>query len=163
MRPREGQSDSTMESPYPTQLKLSFGEGVKLLVVEDDADTLEMVAVYFSQDGYIVTQARSGKEALAILEREPDFDLVLLDLFIPDIGGMEVLTEINRQATPPSVILLTGLADKEIAHDALRLGAFDYILKPYSLPQVESSVVACLAHREYLKQSWWKRTLKSAS
>jgi DNA-binding response OmpR family regulator len=146
-----------MESPQPTQLNLSFGEAVKLLVVEDDADTREMLAVYFSGDGYTVVTAQSGNQAMAILEREPDFDLVLLDLFIPDIGGMEILREINQQTEPPSVILLTALADKEIAQDALRLGAFDYILKPYSLSQVESSVVACLAHREYLKQSWWTR------
>ena len=146
-----------MESTYPTQLQLSFLEAVKLLVVEDDPDTREMLTVYFSREGYSISQAQSGKEALALLEQEQDFDLVLLDLFIPDIGGMEVLREINQKANPPSVILLTGLADKEIAHDAQRLGAFDYILKPYNLDQVESSVVACLAHREYLKQSWWKR------
>ena len=146
-----------MESPNPTQLQLSFAEAVKLLVVEDNADTRDMLTVYFSQEGYSVSQAQSGKEALALLESEKNFDLVLLDLFIPDIGGMEVLREINQQASPPSVILLTGLADKEIAQDALRLGAFDYILKPYSLSQVESSVVACLAHREYVKQSWWNR------
>jgi DNA-binding response OmpR family regulator len=146
-----------VEAPNPTQLRLSFTEGVRVLVVEDDPDTREMLAYYFSQQGYVVSEARTGKEALALIEREKDVELVLLDLFIPDIGGMEVLREINQLAEPPSVILLTGLADKEIAQDALRLGAFDYILKPYSLSQVESSVVACLAHRDYLKQSWWKR------
>jgi len=153
-----------MESPYPTQLQLSFGEPIRLLVVEDDADTGEMLEAYFSRDGYTVVTVQTGKEALTLLGGHPDFDLVLLDLFIPDIGGMELLGEINRLTAPPSVIVLTGLADKEIAQDALRQGAFDYILKPYSLSQVESSVVACLAHREYLKQSWWKRiVLKPAS
>jgi two-component system response regulator AtoC len=142
---------------YPTQLKLSFSEPGKLLVVDDDADTRHILDMYFSSGGYTVVTAQTGREALALLDRERDFDLVLLDVFIPDIGGMELLTEISRRSAPPSVVVLTGLADKEIAHDALRLGAFDYILKPYSLPQVESSVVACLAHREYLKQSWWRR------
>src|SRR5438876_3883781 len=116
-----------------------------------------MLSVYFSAHGYSVDAADTGRAALDKLGLSVAFDVVLLDLFIPDIGGMEVLTEINRLAHPPTVILLTGLADKEIAHDALRLGAFDYILKPYNLPQVESSVVACLAHRDYVKQSWWKR------
>jgi CheY-like chemotaxis protein len=149
--------DSTVESTHPVQLNLKFSDPAKLLVVEDDADTRDMLDVYFSKSGYTVVTAKTGKEALAALEHQGDFDLVLLDLFIPGIGGMEVLEEINRQSDPPSVILLSGLADKEIAHDALRLGAFDYILKPYNLPQVESSVVACLAHKEYMKQSWWKR------
>ena len=146
-----------MVSNYPLQLQLSFGEQPKLLVVEDDADILEMLAVYFSGQGYAVATAQTGKEAMEAIEGDQDFDLVLLDVFIPDIGGMEILAEINHQTPRPGVILLTALADKEIAHDARRLGAFDYILKPYNLTQVESSVVACLAHREYLKQSWWKR------
>jgi DNA-binding NtrC family response regulator len=128
-----------------------------LLVVEDDTDTREVLAVYFAGQGYTVSTAETGKEALEAIKNDCDLEIVLLDLFIPDIGGMEILTEINRQTPRPSVILLTGLADKEVAHDALRLGAFDYILKPYNLQQVESSVVACLAHREYLEQSWWKR------
>jgi DNA-binding response OmpR family regulator len=141
----------------PLQLQFSFAESAKLLVVEDDADTLEMLAVYLSREGYTVVTAPTGKEALEAIESDDDFDLVLLDLFIPDIGGMEILAEINRRTPRPSVILLTALADKEIAYDARRLGAFDYILKPYNLAQVETSIVACLAHREYVRQSWWKR------
>ena len=153
-----------MESSYPTQLELSFNEAARLLIVEDDRDTLEMLTLYFSGERYFVATARTGTEALEAATHEPGFDVVLLDLFIPDIGGLEVLAEITRHAPGPSVILLTALADKEIAHDALRLGAFDYILKPYNLAQVESSVVACLAHRDYLKQSWWQRiALKPAS
>ena len=133
-------------------------------MVEDDPDTLEMLAVYFSNQGYSVATAENGRTALDAIAHDPGIDVVLLDLFIPDIGGLEVLAEISRHPPGPSVILLTALADKEIAHDALRLGAFDYILKPYNLAQVESSLVACLAHRDYLKQSWWERVaLKPAS
>ena len=146
-----------MESLYPTQLNLSFNEAARILVVEDDPDTLEMLAVYFAEQGYFVATARTGREALEATSHGPGFEVVLLDLFIPDVGGLEVLAEIARYTDGPSVILVTGLADKEVAHDALKLGAFDYILKPYNLEQVESSVVACLAHREYSKQSWWKR------
>lgn len=74
-----------MESACPTQLRRTFGETAKLLVVEDH----------------------------------------------PDIGGMGVLSGINRRTDPPSVIVVTGFTDREIAHDAVRLGAVDYILKPY--------------------------------
>src|SRR5207237_1338332 len=85
-----------------------------------------------SYQGYFVATARTGTEALEATWHGPGFDVVLLDLFIPDIGGLEVLAEISRLTDGPSVILVTGLADKEIAHDALKLGAFDYILKPYN-------------------------------
>ena len=135
-----------------------------MLIVEDSADTRDMLALYFSGQGYGVVTAQNGRQAIEAIDSNSDIDVVLLDVFIPTIGGMEVLTEINRRNPHPSVILLTGLADKEVAHDALRLGAFDYILKPFNLNQVESSVVACLAHRDYSKQSWWKRVaLKPAS
>lgn len=153
-----------MESACPTQLNGTPGETAKLLVVEDNPDTLEMLKLHFSHQGYTISTARNGKEALDALDHEHDFDLVLLDLFIADIGGTEVLTEINHRTDPPSVIVVTGFTDREIAHDAVRRGAFDYILKPYHLTQVETSVVACLAHREYVKQNWWKRiALKPAS
>ncbi len=123
-----------------------------------------MLAVYFSGQGYEVYTAETGTAALEVIGGGAGIDVVLLDVFIPGMGGMEVLGEINRRTPRPSVILLTGLADKKIAQDALRLGAFDYILKPFNLAQVESSVVASLAHGEYLKQSWWKRVaLRPAS
>ena len=153
-----------MESPFTIQLALSFEKKGKLLIVEDSADARRAIAAYFSTQGYEVLEASKGKDALDTIRRNRDVDVVLLDLFIPEIGGLELLTEIQICPERPGVILLTGLADREVAHDALRLGAFDYILKPVNLHELESSVVACLAHREYLKQSWWKRlSLKSTS
>ncbi len=148
---------SVVESVNPVQLALSFGEKVKVLVVEDYPDTREMLALFLAGHGYTVVTARDGREALDALEQDPTFDVVLLDVFIPKVGGLEVLKEIHDRMPQLGVILLTALADKEIAQDALRLGAFDYILKPFDLGQVESSVVACLGHRDYQQQSWWRR------
>lgn len=153
-----------VESRDTRQTTLPFDENIKVLVVDDDRDTREILAIHFASHGYNIVTAQNGIEALDTINFNGDIDVVLLDVFIPSMGGMEVLTEINRQPHPPSVIVLTGLADKEIAQDALRLGAFDYILKPFNLIQVESSVVACVAHREYVRQSWWKRmALRPAS
>jgi two-component system response regulator AtoC len=146
-----------LELASPLQLELEFTEKPKILIVDDDNDTVEMLSIFFSTHGYSVAAAQTGKAALDAIKNYPAIDVVLLDVFIPDIGGMEVLTEINKLASPPGVILLTALADREIAQDALRLGAFDYILKPSDLAQLESIVVACLGHNEYRRQSWWKR------
>jgi DNA-binding response OmpR family regulator len=154
--PREG-SAFTLELYSPVQLELEFSEKPKILIVDDDRDTLEMLSIFFMTHGYSVAVAPTGKAALDAIQTAPGFDVVLLDVFIPDVGGMEVLTEIKKLNSPPGVILLTALADREIAHDALRLGAFDYILKPSDLIQLESTVVACLGHNEYQKQSWWRR------
>jgi len=146
-----------LELHSPLQLELQFTETPRILIVDDDHDTVDMLSIFFSTRGYSVAAAHTGSTALAMLKAAPEFDVVLLDVFIPEVGGMEVLTEINKLASPPGVILLTALADREIAHDALRLGAFDYILKPSGLPQLESAVAACLGHQEYRRQSWWKR------
>ena len=150
-------SVSVAETMHPVQLQLPFSERVKLLIVEDYPDTREMLALFFSSEGYEVVTVQNGREALDAIEQDPSFDVVLLDVFIPKIGGMEVLKEIHDRMPELSVILLTALADKEIAQDALRLGAFDYILKPFDLAHVEASVLACLGHRDYQRQRWWRR------
>jgi len=80
------------------------------------------------------------------------------------MSGLDLLRRIRESDPGIPVIMLTAYGSIEGAVEAVKLGAFDYILKPYNLEQVESSVVACIAHREYLKQSWWKRmALRPAS
>src|SRR2546428_14097192 len=81
---------SVVESVNPVQLALSFGEKVKVLVVEDYPDTREMLALFLAGHGYTVVTARDGREALDALEQDPTFDVVLLDVFIPKVGGLEV-------------------------------------------------------------------------
>ena len=146
-----------MEPRFTSQLVLPFERKGRLLIVEDSPDGRQALAVYFRSQGYDVLEASMGDEALERIQQDRGVDVVLLDLFIPGIGGLELLRKIQSAPQGPGVILLTGLADREVAHGALSLGAFDYILKPVNFCELESSVAACLAHREYLKQSWWKR------
>jgi len=77
---------------------------------------------------------------------------------MPEVGGLEALKAIMVSDPHPNVIMITSVADREIAQQALKTGAFDYILKPFSLDTVESSITACLSRAAYKKQkSWWKR------
>ncbi|PYR97789.1 MAG: hypothetical protein DMG16_23275 [Acidobacteria bacterium] len=78
--PNFRQRGSTVASTFTAQLEFSFREAVKLLVVDDDADTRQMLSVYFSGQEYSVATASSGKEALDAMKRNGHFDLVLLDL-----------------------------------------------------------------------------------
>ncbi|HLH31276.1 MAG TPA: response regulator [Terriglobia bacterium] len=146
-----------MESTDPIQLDLPLIYSAKVLVVDDDAETRDLLRVFFSGNHYDVLTARDGKEALEVLASDSDIDIVILDVFLPVIGGMEVLREIQSRPSSPGVIVLTALADKEVARDAQRLGAFEYILKPVELARLQAAVEVCLDHREYLKQSWWQR------
>jgi DNA-binding NtrC family response regulator len=83
--------------------------------------------------------------------------VVLLDVSMPQMGGMEALGHIMDCDNPPSVIMMTAVADREVARQAMKTGAFDYILKPFDFASIDASVVACVSQREFKKQPWWKR------
>jgi DNA-binding NtrC family response regulator len=148
-----------MESGNPFQLNLPLEGSTRLMIVEDDEDTRAVLSHYFSIRGYDVIAVRTGRQALDLVEGDPTIEVVLLDVFVPEVGGMEVLHQLKDMKPEVSVVMMTALGDREIAHHALRLGAFDCLMKPLDLPQLESTVVACQSHAEYQKQSWWKRLI----
>jgi DNA-binding response OmpR family regulator len=129
----------------------------RILIVDDAADTRVMVSKFLAQRGYSTVLAASGQEALEALERDPSIALVLLDIIMPDIGGVEVLRGITKGQHKPVVVMVSAIHDQEIAHRTLELGAFDYILKPIDLDALESTIVAGLTHADYSRKSWWKR------
>ena len=120
--------------------------GRHILVVDDDADTRALAKHALSQDGHIVTEASGGREALALIDAQPP-DLLLLDLLMPDGGGLEVLTILrSRPATAAlPVVVLTGFNDEVSTRTSFEHGATDYLTKPFSLPQLAARVRACLA------------------
>jgi two-component system response regulator (stage 0 sporulation protein F) len=130
-----------------------------LLIVEDDEDTRMVLTHYFSIRGYDVVGACTGRQALQIAKSDPLLDIVLLDVFVPEVGGMEVLHQLKGMKPDVGVVMMTALGDREIARHALQLGAFDCLLKPLDLQQVEASIVASQSHTEYQQKSWWKRLI----
>ena len=135
----------------------SSGEAVGLLVVDDEPEILDMMSDILGRRGYNVVEASSGDEALEIIDRDPAIHLVLLDIILPEKGGLEVLKELKRRHPHVIVILMSAIADSEIARHGRRLGAFDYILKPIDYEQLENRIIAGLADGEFHHQSWWKR------
>ena len=131
--------------------------GHHILVVDDEDEFREMLSGFLDESGYAVTVASDGQEALDILAREPSISVVLMDINMPNRGGLSALAEIQEQDEPPEVIMTTGISDQEIANRATELGAFDYILKPPDLQRVESTISACLSHRQYRGKSFWQR------
>ncbi len=100
-----------------------------ILLVEDDEQTRHVLACRLEYAGYTVTQAESGERAQELLEQGP-FDVVLLDIILGGINGLEVLRLAREQPYHPEVILLTGFGSLDSALTALRGGAYDYLLKP---------------------------------
>lgn len=103
----------------------------KVLVIDDEAIVRTSSKRTLVPEGYEVKLADSGKAGIESLEEE-SFDLVLLDLKMPDMGGIEVLTVIMDKWPDTKVIIVTGFSTVETAVEALRLGAFNHIEKPFT-------------------------------
>ncbi len=111
----------------------------KLLIV-DDEDTLRLlVRSELEQRGYDVDEADSGETALEKMETD-HFTLVILDIRMPGIDGMEVLKRIREKNLAEKVIMLTGVDELKIARDSLQFGANDFLTKPYEI----RTLLACI-------------------
>lgn len=114
----------------------------KVLVVEDDLDSASILEAYLRKEGFAVAVAHDGERAVQ-LHAQWRPDLVLLDVMLPRLGGTEVLSAIRRAGDTP-VIMVTAIGDEPDKLGALRYGADDYVVKPYSPKEVVARVYAVL-------------------
>ena len=112
--------------------------GKKVLVVDDDVKTVELVRLYLDRDGYQVLTAYDGVEALR-LARENYPDLIVLDLMLPDIDGLEVCRTLRHESDVP-IIMLTARTTDQDKLMGLDLGADDYVTKPFSPKELAARV-----------------------
>ncbi len=115
---------------------------MKILVVDDDADLLDLTGYALRREGFTVVQAQDGEQALQRWERESP-DLVLLDANMPKMNGFEVCQRIRQSSTTP-VIMLTARDDEEDILQGLELGADDYVTKPFSAKQLIARIKAVI-------------------
>jgi two-component system, OmpR family, copper resistance phosphate regulon response regulator CusR len=115
-----------------------------VLIVEDEARIADFLAKGLKRQGYEVRCAYTGSEALESAEGEPAIDLVVLDLGLPDIDGLEVLRELRARGSDVPVIVLTARTEAVDRAEALRLGAVEYLTKPLPFPDFLGSVRATL-------------------
>jgi two-component system alkaline phosphatase synthesis response regulator PhoP len=116
--------------------------GKKVLVVDDDVKTVELVRLYLNRDGYQVLTAYDGVEALR-LARESCPDLIVLDLMLPDIDGLEVCRTLRHESDVPIIMLTARTTDRDKL-TGLDLGADDYVTKPFSPKELAARVRAVL-------------------
>jgi two-component system alkaline phosphatase synthesis response regulator PhoP len=114
----------------------------KVLVVDDDVKTVELVKLYLERDGYQVLTAYDGIEALR-LAREGGPDLIVLDLMLPDIDGLEVCRVLRNESDVP-IIMLTARTTDQDKLTGLGLGADDYVTKPFSPKELVARIWAVL-------------------
>lgn len=110
-------------------------ESYRVLVVDDEKVIREILSDFLSMEGYVVRTVEDGQQALEELEQR-SYNLVITDLKMPRMGGLELLEEINRRAWNVLCVIMTGFGTVETAIEAMKKGAYDYILKPFKVEEV---------------------------
>ncbi len=116
--------------------------GKKVLVVDDDVKTVELVKLYLNRDGYRVLTAYNGNDALQ-MARESHPDLIVLDLMLPGMNGLDVCRTLRKESEVP-IIMLTAMTTDEDRLAGLNIGADDYVTKPFSPRELAARVRAVL-------------------
>jgi two-component system OmpR family response regulator len=114
-------------------------EKFKLLIVDDEQDFLETIIKRLKARKIEVAGAESGYQALELLDSQ-DFDIIILDVKMPGMDGIEALREIKKKKPLVEVIMLTGHASVESGIQGMQLGAFDYVMKPVALDELLEKV-----------------------
>ena len=130
---------------------------INLLLVDDEKGFLDTITKRLKKRGLNVSGVYSGKDALAFLKTNKGIEVVILDVKMPEMDGMETLIEIKKQFPLVEVIMLTGHATVETAIDGMKMGAFDYLMKPCDidvlLSKVKEAVAKKKAHEEKITEA----------
>jgi len=102
----------------------------RILVVDDEVDFAEMLSLRLKEVGEFVMSVHNGQDCLKTLEEKNNIDVVILDIKMPGMDGIEVLKEIKKKFPLVEVIMLTGHGSAETAVEGMKLGAYDYLMKP---------------------------------
>jgi DNA-binding NtrC family response regulator len=119
----------------------------KLLLVDDEVAFVGTMVKRLTKRDFEVVPAYDGKEALAALANEPGIEVVILDVKMPGMDGIEVLGEIKRDHPLVEVVMLTGHATVESAIEGMKKGAFDYLMKPSDIDVLVSKVTEAAAKK----------------
>jgi DNA-binding NtrC family response regulator len=128
----------------------------QILVIEDETANREAIALLLANAGYQVTTAETGEEALEILAKTP-FEVILTDLFLPGVSGIDILKKVKEEAPFTSVILITGKGSAETAVEAMKEGAFDYITKPLHFEKLQVIIAKALEKSRLMAENFYLR------
>lgn len=135
----------------------------KILVVDDERSMRDVLSIMLKRAGYDVTLASDGSEAIVQVSKEI-FDLVITDLKMPKVGGLEVLKSVKEISPDTVVLLITAFASSDSAVEAMKLGAYDYLSKPFQVDEVQLIVRNALERRRLsTENTLLKREIASQS
>lgn len=125
---------------------------MSLILVVDDEETIRDTLYEVLSEQHDCQTADSAEKALARLEVE-SYDVVLTDISMPGLSGLELLGHVRQKYPDTPVIIISGISDQEHARGLIRLGAFEFLLKPFRIEVVEKSVKRALDHRRRLLEA----------
>ncbi len=135
----------------------------KILVVDDEQSMRDVLSIMLKRAGYAVTAASDGDEAIAHLGKEI-FDLVITDLKMPKVGGLDVLKAVKASSSDTVVLVITAFASAESAVEAMKHGAYDYLTKPFQVDEVQLIIRNALERRRLSTENMLlKREMASQS
>lgn len=104
---------------------------IRILVVDDEPDIRNILRILLTSRGYVVEEAENGRKAVELVQAQPDFDLIILDIMMPEVDGIEACEQIRALSVAP-VLFLTARAQDADKSDAYQSGGDDYLVKPFS-------------------------------
>ena len=142
--------------PWRGEGELGLGEDARrkarVLVVDDEFHVRSMMSSTLERHGYTVKMVSSGREAMAAIDKE-SYDLILTDIVMQDVNGIALLESVHGQHPNLPVVMVTAIHDISVAIDAMRRGAYDYLLKPFEREHLINTVERALEHRQVLEES----------
>lgn len=121
---------------------------MKILVVDDDKDIVELLSIYIENEGYEVEKAYNGKEAITKLNTNPEIGLMILDIMMPQMNGSEVIKEVRKDSQIPVLMLSAKASDMDKIQGLIQ-GADDYVTKPFNPLEVMARVKSLLRRAEH--------------
>ncbi len=135
----------------------------KILLVDDEVPFVETMTKRLNKRGFDIQSAHTGQDALEKLSRHLGIEVVILDVKMPGMDGIQVLEEIKRRFPITEVIMLTGHATVESAIEGMKLGAFDYLMKPCDMEQLVSKAEAAARRRRTHEEKIIQARMKEIS
>lgn len=117
---------------------------MKILVVDDDKEIVELLNIYLKNEGYTTEKAYNGNDAIEKVHRSPDIGLIILDIMMPDIDGIAVVQKLRKEGVQVPIIMLTAKATDMNKIQGLIAGADDYVTKPFNALEVMARVKSLL-------------------
>ena len=133
-----------------------MNNAASILFIDDESGSRESLTLLFEREGYLVEAVAAGEEALSLLSRKR-YDVIVTDLFLPGVSGIDILKHVKEHSLPCNVILITGNASAETAVSAMKEGAFDYITKPLDFEKLKVLVAKAIEKSRLVAENLYLR------